>query len=653
MNGQSLSPPHSPRLSVMMVTPYVPPRLGEVGTYVFNLAVQLVRQHRVKVVIVAPGTSDVAMSETGEIFAGVDGLHLRWLPAVGKVGNTPAGMGWAHRLRRIAREENIDLVNVHATGPFADIAARACPELPCVFTHHGGPLRKGKLWIDIGRRIYGRPVLAHVMRRADALIFTSSYARDRFPRAVVPIRETIHPMIDPESQARRTLNVFERVVHRRDPRTVRVAVVAPYYQPRIGGVEKYAQKVVQALDDSPRHDVVVLCTNESRRTVVESQDGITVVRLPTLLTLSNSPLHPCWPILLRRLFRRLAIDVVHAHAPVPGLADVAAFVAGGRPVVLTYHSGSLLKGVRWIDPFLSLYEKHWLPRVFNRCAALGAVSPVSKCCETGRAILLPPGVDATTFSPAPDRQRRDSTLLYVGRIDRSSGWKGLDVLFQSMVLLRSEVPGVRLNMVGAGDAVPLLQSLARRLGIDDIVRWNGALCGDALVEEYRRAGVAVLPSTTECESFGMVLIEAMACARPVVGSNVGGIPFVIRPNIDGLLVPPGEPKALADACRSILLDPELADNLGTQGRRSAEERWAWSKRLVPIIDVLDRALIEWPPNNYPVAEASPRATWSGVKGMRRSPQFATSGRSVKALNRFIDKRDRGMTNGRVKHDYQY
>lgn len=777
---------------MMMVTPYVPPHLGGVGTYVLNLAVQLVREHRIKVVIVAPVTSDVAVSKTEEIFARVDGLHLRWLPAWSKVSNTPIGMGWAHRLQRIAREENIDLVNAHAPVPFlADIAARSCPELPFVLTYHSGPLRAGKCWIDIGLRGYERWVLANTMRRADAVIFASSYARDSFPRAVAPIREIIHPAIDPvlfspaatphsppsilfvgtltkatrykglatllhaigilrsrgvpvaleivgdgedlrryqemarhlgidphvtfsgmlrgerlvdayrrnavvavpsivdnfptvvveamacgrpvvasdvgalrdlvidgqtgfvvpaadpgaladrladivrrddvaswmgregrrlvsseatiESQARRTLNVLERVLHRRNPRTLRVAVVAPHYPPRIGGLEKYAQKVVQALHDSPRHDVVVLSTNESRRTVVESQDGITVVRLPTLLKLSNSPLHPCWPILLRRLFRRLSIDVIHAHAPVPGLADVAAFVAGTRPVVLTYHSGSLLKGVRWIDPLLSLYEKRWLPRVFNQCAALGAVSPVSKCYETGRAVLLPPGVDVTTFSPAPDHQRRDSTVLYVGRIDRTWQLKGLDVLFQSMALLRSEVPEVRLNMVGAGDAVPLLQRLARQLGIDDIVRWNGVLHDQALAEEYRRAGVVVLPSTADCESFGMVLIEAMACGRPVVGSNVGGIPFVIRPKIEGLLVPPGEPKALADACRSILLNPGLAENMGTQGRRIAEERWEWSKRLVPIIDVLDGALKEWPPKNCPVAGASPRTTWLGVK----------------------------------------
>ena len=166
----------------MMVTPYVPPHLGGVETYVFNLAGQLVRQHGIKVVVAATATSDVVVSETEKIFAGVDGLHLRWLPTVSKVSNTPVGVGWARCLQRISREENIDIVNAHAPVPFvADVAARACPELPFVLTYHSGQMRKGRWWIDAGLRGYERWVLAETMRRADALIFASRYVRDSFP----------------------------------------------------------------------------------------------------------------------------------------------------------------------------------------------------------------------------------------------------------------------------------------------------------------------------------------------------------------------------------------------------------------------------------------------------------------------------------------
>ena len=126
--------------------------------------------------------------------------------------------------------------------------------------------------------------------------------------------------------------------------------------------------------------------------------------------------------------------------------------------------GSLLKGIGWIDFFLSQYEKHLLRKAFNRCVALGAVLPVSKSYETGRTVYPArsrrKGLRTHSRSPA---HKSDGAVR--GRIDRSSGWKGLDVLFQSIALLRSEVPDVRLNMVGAGHAVPQLQSSARRLGM--------------------------------------------------------------------------------------------------------------------------------------------------------------------------------------------
>jgi glycosyltransferase involved in cell wall biosynthesis len=760
---------HPSELSLMIVTPYVPPHLGGVETYVLNLARELVRQHGVKVVLAATAAKDVDVSNTEKLFAGVDGLQLRWLPAFAKVSNTPIGVGWARRLRQLAREEKVDLVNAHAPVPFvADIAARACSGLPFVLTYHSGPMRKGRWWIDAGLRAYERWILTDTMGRADAVISASTYVSNSHRPTTAPIREIIHPAIDatlfcpggaPESefavlfvgtltaatrykgletllnairimrvrgirarlevvgdgedrpryqrmarelqiddwvtfagmrhghdlveayrrnavlavpsvfdnfptvaleamacgrpvvasdigaladlvidgktgfrvppadpdaladrlatllgrgeylaqlgsegrrfvlsgatieaQARHTFEVFRRVLDRRDVDTVRVAVVAPHYPPRVGGVERYVNTVVLALRDSPRHDVIVVTASESRRFVVESQDGITIFRLPTLFTLSDTPIHPFWLVQLRRLLNRLNIDVIHAHAPVPGLADAAAFTGGPRPVVLTYHSGSLVKGIRSVDWFLSRYEKHLLPRVFARCAALGAVSPVSTSYATGRATLVPPGVDTAVFSPASAELRRGPTVLYVGRMDRSSRWKGVDILLRAMVLLRSQLPDVQLDLVGAGDAVPEIQSLARSLGIDQAINWRGVLDGEALVEQYRQAGVVVLPSTTESESFGMVLIEAMACGCPVVGSDVGGIPYVIRSHIDGLLVPPGEPKALADACLSIFEDPAMAAELGKQGRVIAEKRWDWSKRIIPIIDLLDSAL---------------------------------------------------------------
>jgi len=353
---------------------------------------------------------------------------------------------------------------------------------------------------------------------------------------------------------------------------MRVAVVTPRFPPDAGGVEQYAAWVARTLR-AAGHEVTVVTTGRSRRTQHTSYDGVPVVRLGTWVTVSNTPLDPRWAWRLRRLLRRLRVDVVHAHAPVPGLADLAAYTSPA-PVVLTYHSGSLAKGSA-VDPLLRAYERHVLPRVFRRCAALVAVSPVSLAHATGRARLIPPGVDGDLF--APTGEPRGRSVLYVGRVERTSRWKGLHVLVDALPRLRGLAPDVRVDVVGGGDDVETLQKRAADLGVADLVRWHGPVAHAELPAHYRRAGVTVLPSLTESESFGMTLAEALACGCPVVGSDVGGIPFVVRDGVDGRLVAPGDPDALARALVDVLTDPPVVE----------PSRWDWGTRVAPTLELLE------------------------------------------------------------------
>ncbi|MCH5673541.1 glycosyltransferase family 4 protein [Streptomyces gilvus] len=374
-------------------------------------------------------------------------------------------------------------------------------------------------------------------------------------------------------QADRTEEIFDRVLRRRRTRTV--AVVAPYYPPKVGGVENYAARITRAVADDPALRAVVITTNTAgRRTRVTVDGGVPVVRLGTWARLSNTPMSPLWPLQLRRWMRRMRVDVVNAHAPVPGLGDVAVTLSGRRPAVLTYHAGSMRKGTSGaVDRVIDLYERHVLPRVFDRVETLVAVSPVSLAAGRAGAVQITPGVDIDRFTPGPvPPSGRPRTVVYVGRMDRTSAWKGVDVLLEAFARLDDDT---ELILVGGGDAVPDHLQRAARLAVEDRVTTAGELTGEALVDVLRQAAVVVLPSRTEAESFGMVLAEAMACGTPVVGSAVGGIPHVVRDEHDGVLVPPGDPDALAAACRRILTDGALADRLGTAGRRSAVERFAW------------------------------------------------------------------------------
>lgn len=103
---------------------------------------------------------------------------------------------------------------------------------------------------------------------------------------------------------------------------------------------------------------------------------------------------------------------------------------------------------------------------------------------------------------------------------------------------------------------------------------------------YQRATVVVLPCVTDAESFGLSLIEAMACGKPVIGSRVGGIPFVMDEGVDGLLVPPGDVGALASACLRLLDDRKLAEALGAAGRRKVVADYTWNGQVDRYVALL-------------------------------------------------------------------
>ncbi len=376
-----------------------------------------------------------------------------------------------------------------------------------------------------------------------------------------------------------------------------MAIVTPYFAPKIGGLETYAHNIARACLSSADLDVVVITSREKgRRRSVERYDGLTVVRLPRWFRVSNSPVSLSWLWSVRQLFRQYEVDVVNTHSPVPFLADVAVLASGSRPVVMTYHAGSMRKGSQPTDSLIGLYERFILPRLFGRAAAIVSVSPGLM---TGilapwreKVELITPGVDTDEFRPVeatgdPATGSRP-IITYVGRLDRSSQWKGISVLLEALrsLIAQGDWPDLRLRLVGGGDGADFYREIAVRLGVQDRVEFTGILRGQDLVEAYQQSTMIVLPSTTGAESFGISLIEGMACGKPVIGSRIGGIPFVISDHEDGLLVTPGDADSLAAACASILSDPDSGVQLGATGRRKVEENFGSALLATRHVDLL-------------------------------------------------------------------
>jgi glycosyltransferase involved in cell wall biosynthesis len=213
--------------------------------------------------------------------------------------------------------------------------------------------------------------------------------------------------------------------------------------------------------------------------------------------------------------------------------------------------------------------------LLDRADAIIATSPFVQTFLRDRRAKTPiitPGVDTHRFSPSP-APKPGRRVLFVG--DSRNPRKGLVHLLDAM----KELPDLTLHVVGPSH--PTAQAR---------VVYTGPKTGEDLVAEFRAADVLVLPSTTEAESFGMVLVEAMACGVPVIGSRIGGIPTVIAHGDTGLLVPPANARALADAIDTLMVIDALREQFASAGRRAALAEYRWSDSAA-VTDAVFRGLL--------------------------------------------------------------
>jgi glycosyltransferase involved in cell wall biosynthesis len=185
-----------------------------------------------------------------------------------------------------------------------------------------------------------------------------------------------------------------------------------------------------------------------------------------------------------------------------------------------------------------------------------------------RLVRIYNGVDLQVYSSG--RDRRDRSGVTIASACRLIEGKGIDVLLRAFAESVAG-DGARLRIAGDGSKRPMLESLALDLGLQGAVEFSGSVLD--MPSFWRDCDIAVQPSDTFIESFGMVSIEAMACARPVVATANGALPEVVEDGVTGIVVPPGDVRALSDALGALSRDGARRCAAGVAGRVRCEERF--------------------------------------------------------------------------------
>ncbi|MBI3300241.1 MAG: glycosyltransferase [Elusimicrobia bacterium] len=365
---------------------------------------------------------------------------------------------------------------------------------------------------------------------------------------------------------------------------MRILQVGKYTQDKPGGVETAVYTLCREL--AKEHDVELLAASPSREGRTRAEGRFTEHVLPTWLTAASTPLVPA---LVSRLRAARGFDVVQVSLQNP-MAVLAVLLARPAGRLVAWYHHDIVRQKRLGRAFAPLQAAF-----LRRADAIVATSrEYAEGSEALRAFVdkihvIELGVDAGSLglegAEEPARRLRarfgGPLIVFVGRLVY---YKGLGCLLEAMRGLDA-----RLLVVGSGPLEAELRAAAARPGLAGRVFFEAVPHDRPLGPYWLAADAAVLPSTERTEAFGLSLVEAMHCGKPVVATRLGtGTTTVCRDGVNGLVVEPGDPAGLRAALARLLADPALSRRLGEAGRALARERFSAEAMARSFVELYGR-----------------------------------------------------------------
>jgi glycosyltransferase involved in cell wall biosynthesis len=375
---------------------------------------------------------------------------------------------------------------------------------------------------------------------------------------------------------------------------MKIAQIVCTFPPYRGGIGNSVYNISESLADSG-HDVTVFTPNYNYKIEEEfnlHEGKFKVERLKPLFKYGNAAFIP------QLLWKLKNFDIIHLHYPFYGALQPVLLrkLLLGRKMrlILHYHMDSRAAGFR--GAVFYLYNILVLPILVRAatiitCASLDYV----KHSDLREYYLTKPkkfrqisfGVNLEQFVTYHDdlnKKRENKIILFVGALDKAHYFKGLENLLEALAIIIKDqkLNATILKVVGRGNLLSYYQNCVLKLGLGKNVKFYEHVDDSKLVDFYNYSDCLVLPSINKGEAFGLVLLEAMACSRPVITSNLPGVRSVFKSGREGLLVKPNDINDLANKIKTILNDKKLAEKMGLAGRALVEKKYTWfkvSKRL--------------------------------------------------------------------------
>ena len=367
---------------------------------------------------------------------------------------------------------------------------------------------------------------------------------------------------------------------------MKIAIVSPVFPPYRGGIGTAAY--TEALELSRRgHEVAVFVPRQRGEKKDRTQkENFRLFRLRPFFRYGNAAFLP-------QLFWKIKnFDAVHLHYPFFGGAEPVSFYFRKKrktKFIITYHHDVVASG--WLGKLFKWHTKNWMPKILSRADKI-IVSSMDYAEHSNvkemvaqnpeKFVELPFGVDTEKFSPAPARdellrklgiKKGERIVLFVGGLDRAHYFKGLEVLIKA----KTQVANAKILVVGDGDLRPRYEKMAADFKMAEKIIFAGSVSLEDLPDYYRLADVVVLPSLDGSEAFGIVLIEAASCGKPVIASNLPGVRSVIDYGANGFTFLPGNVRQLAEKINYLLDNPETAKEFGENGRTKVLEKYDLKK----------------------------------------------------------------------------